>query len=305
MVEVTETVASGWPAVRLTARDTSVALAPDIGGRIVSLTHRDEELLFVQPEHRGEAFDLAAVEDLRAFKRELGFRLWGGDKTWVSPQSEWWEQIPPVDLDAGRYDLQVEDSTVVMTSPFCRETGLRLVRRVELRDDGEVVLDQTMRNEGETEERRGIWDVTQCLRPFDVYLPADQVRPYPEEGDSVALLPRLVSRDDGWSRIRCTEPVHFKFGALPAEGKIVAQRALAGESLVFARSFETDASAEHAHGASVEVYNSPDYDYLEIEVHAALRPLPSGASATQRQRWRIGRCDPGIGPSAAWNRLFT
>jgi hypothetical protein len=304
MVELTETEARGWPAFRLAAGDVSLAVAPSIGGRIVSLTHRGEELLFAQPEHKGEVLDLEAVDDLRAFKRELGFRLWGGDKTWVSPQSEWWEDIPPLDLDAGRYELRLEDAAVEMSSEVCRETGLRIVRRIALHDDGEVVLDQALRNEGETEARRGIWDVTQCLRPFEVHLPVEQLRPYPEEGDSVALLPEVVSRDGGWAGVECSAPLHFKFGGLPGEGKLVALRRVGGETLAFARKFEADPSADYAHAAAVEIYNSPRYDYLEIEVHAPLQPIAPGGSVSHRQRWRIGSRAGNVGAAGAWDDLF-
>ncbi len=290
--------------MRLAAGDVSLAVAPDIGGRIISLTHRGEELLFVQPEHRGETLDLEPVEDLRALKRSLGFRLWGGDKTWVAPQSSWWEEVPPLDLDAGRYDLRLDGNAVEMTSRVCRETGLRIVRRIELRGDGEIVLDQTLHNESSSLLRKGIWDVTQCLRPWDVFVPVKELRPYPDVEDSVALFSQLVSERDGWTRIECREPLHFKFGGLQSEGKLVALRAAGGETLAFARAFDVDPTADHAHDASVEIYNSPIYDYLEVEVHAPLRPLAPRDSVSHRQRWRIARYDHVVSAARAWDDLF-
>ncbi|MGA8163440.1 MAG: hypothetical protein WB791_00255 [Waddliaceae bacterium] len=100
-------------------------------------------MLFVQKEHVGETFSFDHVTDLRAEKRRLSFRLWGGDKTWVSPQSAWREAIPPLELDAGAHDAKSEGASIVMQSPRCRETGLRIIRRVTLLDEGKVLLDQT------------------------------------------------------------------------------------------------------------------------------------------------------------------
>ena len=129
----------------MTSGEVSLGITPQIGGRIISLTHQEEELFFVQDEFKGDIYDLEVIDDLRAKKREMGFRLWGGDKTWVAPQNEWWEKVPPLDLDAGVYSVNIDENILEMTSPFCRETGLRIIRRITL-DDGLIHLQQTFRN---------------------------------------------------------------------------------------------------------------------------------------------------------------
>jgi hypothetical protein len=170
----------GWNGYRLEIGDISLGITPQIGGRIISLTYRGEELLFVQEEHKGEVFDFSRVQDLVREKERLGFRVWGGDKTWVAPQSAWWSKIPPLELDAGQYSAHVIDNGLEMVSPVCRETGLQIIRQVELHEDQSIVLIETIRNTTDYIIERGIWNVTQVLRPFDVYLPAkkENIRAY-------------------------------------------------------------------------------------------------------------------------------
>jgi hypothetical protein len=284
----------GWV---LSAGDLEVGVAPEIGGRIVSLRHRGEELLFVQEEFAGQTLDLPPG-DLSGMKREMGRRLWGGDKTWVSPQSDWTFGIPPLRLDGGRYAERVGGNAVEMESPVCDETGLVVGRRVALDADGTIRLDQTLTNRGDRTARRGIWNVTQFLRPWDVFLPVqiEALRPYPEEGDSEAAKTLVAEAAGPWTRVRCDRALHFKFGGMARHGAVVAMRAAGGDTLVHARTFRVDSAAAYAHGASVEVYNAPRYDYLEIEVHAPLVPLEPGQSVSHAQTWRFvrlpGRPDP-------------
>ncbi|HPM75668.1 MAG TPA: hypothetical protein PK961_01155 [bacterium] len=292
-----------WAQKTLYGGDLTAALAPAIGGRIISLQYRGEELLFVQAERTGETFDFSAVDDLRAAKRAIGFGLWGGDKTWITPQRMWVDGIPPLELDAGAYQAEEDGQAIVMTSPLCRETGLRVVRRVAVSAAGVLTLDETIRNDSDRPVRRGLWNVTQVLRPFDVYVPATALRPYPEEGDSVCLLDRFVERAGEWSKIVCRAPAHFKYGGFARRGCVIALREEEEATLVFARTFAHPPDADYAHEAEVEVYNSPNYNYLEIELHAPWRELAPGESVGQRQRWHVLRVPGRVGPDEIFAKL--
>jgi len=289
-VKVSQENIYGWEGYRLHVGDISLGVAPQIGGRIISLTFEGEELFFVQKEHQGEIVDLENADDLRAKKKELGFRLWGGDKTWVAPQSEWWEKIPPLDLDAGQYDIEVGPTDVVMTSPICRETGLQIIRRVELKEDGTIILDQTFRNTGNKPIERGIWDVTQILRPFDVYLPAqsEQIRAYQDEG-FIEDAETKRSQEGAWVKVSCDDSTQFKLGGMINQGKIIALRKGKEDYLCFERTFSINTEASYAHDAIAEIYNSPTYNYLEIEVHAPLIQLGQGEQTSHQQIWDISR----------------
>lgn len=301
LVKVEETLFQGYAAIRLAIADLAVLVVPEVGGRILSVKHRGEELFFVHESHLSEPVDVAGARDLAAEKKRLGFRLWGGDKTWIAPQSAWTLGIPPLDLDAGRYRWRREGKAIVMESPVCRETHLQVVRRVELFSNGDLLLDEKLVNVGKRDTTRGIWNVTQMLRPFDVYLPVpiEGVRAYPDEGDSVAIRGEVLAARDGWTCVPCHEARHFKFGGVAERGVVVALRPGASETLAHVRCFDVQPGSSFAHDSSVEVYNSPHHDYLEIEVHAPLKTLVPGAYTHHRQTWRFGRLPAGIGPDEA------
>jgi hypothetical protein len=291
----------GWNGYRLKAGDISLGITPQIGGRIISLTYFDEELLFVQEEHKGEVFDFSYVGDLAQEKERLGFRVWGGDKTWAAPQNAWWSKIPPLELDAGQYSVHVINNGLEMVSPVCRETGLQIIRRIELKVDQSIVLTETFRNTTNQEIQRGIWNVTQVLRPFNVYLPAkkENVRAYEDEGLIEEAL-KKISVEGDWVRVQCNDQTQFKFGGIVDQGLIMALRKKdENETLAFMREFSIDPQAAYAHDAIVEVYNSPTYEYLEIEVHAPLIKLQKGQETIHRQTWKIVQYKGEASPSFA------
>ena len=283
----------GWNTFEIVNGYLTVRVAPEIGGRILSLEWRGTELLFTQKQHRGEVLHPENHPDPVSRKKELGFRLWGGDKTWISPQNQWANGIPPLDLDAGIYSFSIESpDRLRMESPLCRETGLKITRILEIRKPG-LRLTESIQNFGESPARRGVWNVSQLLRPFLVLFPAcpDEVHGYKSEGDSVRLKKEMVQpvKRDGWSRILCDRPVHFKFGTTGRSGHLVAFREGSGRGrgLAHIRRFSLQEDATYAHDASMEVFNSPDYDYLELEVHAPLRELQPGDRSTLIQDWEF------------------
>lgn len=297
----------GWKVVVLESERLRIAVAPAIGGRLLSLRFDGEEFLYIQDEHAGEVFDLARVTDLRAEKRAMGHRLWGGDKTWIAPQSAWWERIPPLELDAGVYDCRQEDDcSLVLTSPVCRETGLQIERRLTLHDTS-LALTETIINRSSNEIERGVWNVTQCLRPMQIHVRASDLRAYPEEGESVILKPEVVRPSEpGWVSVTCEAWRQFKFGALASEGILVASRPsvrFPSDQLVFARTFSISATERYAHDSSVEIYNSHEYNYLEIEVHAPLARLQPGASSSLSQIWHFNRISTGTSLGAIVSRI--
>ncbi|MDB2613670.1 DUF4380 domain-containing protein [Chlamydiales bacterium] len=276
----------GWNGFRIKTGDLSLGFAPEIGGRIISLTFKGEELLFSQKEHQGETFSFSHKFNIREKKKELGFRLWGGDKTWVSPQNAWWEGVPPLELDAGQYTCQIDGSKVIMTSPICHETGIQITRSITLQEEGIILLDESFYNSTDQEIQKGIWNVTQVMRPFNVFIPIerDLIKPYPEEGDSVNLINQVIHGD---SQIECREPIHFKYGALPKRGLLITYREKQEKTLTWIRTFSVNPNGHYAHNASVEVYNSPTYPYLEVEVHAPLTPIPPNRRVSHQQKWYI------------------
>lgn len=294
----------GWDGYRLASDRLAIGVVPTPGGRIISLELDGEEILWIDKATAGQIPDPAKFGD----KKKFGFGLWGGDKTWVAPQEKWVDAIPPLDLDAGAYTSKTDDHSITLTSPLCRETGLRIVRRISMPESQTVLIEQTFINESDKKVTRGIWNVTQVERPFDVYVPCPSsgIRPYPNEGASVTMRDKIVSEKSGWTRIACRAPAHFKYGGISQKGAMIAMRHYGHETLVFTRTFDAPAGAKYAHDSNVEVYNSPDYGYLEIESHAPIVEIKTGAAITHSITWCVFRMDGSPSPDeiAAMLKLF-
>ena len=295
----------GWNGYRLAAGDVSLVVTPDIGGRVISLKHQDEEIFFVQKEHQGEVFDFSQVSAWRLEKSKLGFRLWGGDKTWIAPQKDWWDGIPPLALDAGRYRTIVEDSSVVVQSQVCPETGLEVTRRITLRPDGAIHLRQEIVNKSEDTVRKGIWNVTQILRPFDVYVPSvrSKLRSYHEEDLTLPECQIIVAQEGDWCQIPCRDNTLFKIGGMTDAGILLSLRRTKNETIAFLKTFDFDKTAIYAHRSVVEVFNARDYDYLEIEIHAPFIPLKPGDGCHHDQLWRLKRFKGAVSPDEAYQEF--
>ena len=279
----------GWPGFRLTFGDISLGVVPMIGGRILSLKFRGEELFFVSKELEGYRPDLSGEKDLRALKRRCGFHFWGGDKTWVAPEKDWWERMPPLDLDSGPYACEQAGDGLDLTSPVCRETGLQITRRIRLSDDGTISLQEEFLNTTKTLLRKGIWNVTQVLRTFDVWLPArvSDIRSYHIEDPTLPAHNIVPVEKEGWSCLPCRANICYKLGANVREGRAVLVKDTPSGRIIFERTFPIMPSAPYAHGSVVEVFNSFGYDYCELEIHSPLFDIQPGQRVSFQQEWRL------------------
>ncbi|MFQ5776683.1 MAG: hypothetical protein ACE5IP_01600, partial [Terriglobia bacterium] len=127
----------GWQAYWIRRGKLELVLTPQIGGRLMRLAWNGADLAFTQKEFHGVVEPLQAVSDLHAKKREFGFRLYGGDKTWLGPQSRWTDAVPFLDLDSGSYTARLEKNSpeeiqLAVVSPVDRETGIEITRTLRL-----------------------------------------------------------------------------------------------------------------------------------------------------------------------------
>jgi len=162
-MKIKKTKIYGWNGYRMDVPGISLGVVPDLGGRILSLKYKGEELFYVQRKFRGRVFDFSKACDLQKEKKKVGFQFWGGDKTWVAPESDWINKIPPLELDCGKYATRVDNDKLVMTSPVCRETKLQIIREVSVNCSGRIVLKETFVNKGDVSIKKGIWNVTQLV----------------------------------------------------------------------------------------------------------------------------------------------
>jgi hypothetical protein len=290
----------GWAGWWIRRPPLELGLVPSVGGRLMSMRWRGQELSFVHPDHAGRQVALEAA-DPRARKRALGFVHWGGDKTWLAPQEAWTDAIPFLDLDAGTYDLAVErerpdEVRVTMRSPVCRELGVRIVRTVTVAGGtDEIEVLHALENPSESPVTRGVWDVHQVCAPGVAYVPRrrsgsafpDGVRAFPLEGDSEAARPDVVRLLDAVAAIDCLRPRWFKFGVDADEGWALGIMATPQGLVGYRKEVPVAPDATYGHGCVVEVYNCPEHPYFELEAHGPVVTLAPGERTTLVERRRV------------------
>jgi hypothetical protein len=290
----------GWTGIEVAAKSVSLIIAPEIGGRIISLKLDGEETFFSLPELRGKRFPIQDAQDIRARKKELGWLHYGGYKTWLSPQARWTEGLPFLDLDSGSYEYEISEThgnpVVKLHSPVCRETGIQFTRTLSMDDAGRVTLRQGMTNRSSKEVEWGLWDVTQVCGPGQAMLPTNPasrfhggVKAYKTEGRSPEIINRYVRREKNVAIVSCHQMEPFKYGTDSTEGWILGLLDKYGDRLLaYLKWFETEPEGIYPHEAVVEVYDSGTLPYFEIEVHSPLKRLSPGTSYSYRETWVVG-----------------
>jgi len=264
-------------------------LVPQVGGRLMGIQWHGHELSFINPDCQGRVQDVSAIADVHACKRRLGFLLWGGDKTWLAPQTRWSDDVPFIDLDSGAYEIAIDDrkGQAVMTSPVCRETGVQIERTVTVGDEpGAWRVVHTLHNRAEQEVSWAPWDVAMIDRPATVYLPTRRgshfpqgLRTFDNEGVSAEVRDRVVRFVDGGAVISCHEAVKFKYGVDAEMGRVLAVIEVGDYGLVGLRkTVPAYPERQYAHGCVVEVFNAADYPYFELELHGPVTTLAPGES---------------------------
>lgn len=284
----------GWQAYFIKRGRLELAVTPQIGGRLMRLAWEGFDLAFTQKEFHGVVEPLEAVTDLHAKKREFGFRLYGGDKTWLAPQNRWTDAVPFLDLDSGRYDARLERNSseeiqIAVTSPVDRETGMQVTRTVYVAADKPgFVLTHRLRNASGQPAEWGIWDIFQCLKPGRAYLPRrassgfpDGVKTFAEEGESTRVRAEAVQILGSVACITCTGSAAFKFGVDADQGWLLGiHQTPPGRLIGYRTKFAVQPGQTYGHGCTAEVYNSDRYPYFEMEILAPLVKMAPGQETT-------------------------
>jgi len=296
----------GWESCQVHNGSLSLVVVPEVGGRIMGMYWRGHNVAFTQPEREGTVENTSAVSDVLAKKREMGFPLWGGEKTWLAPQSRWPDSLPLLDLDSGPYELTIAQSdpygaTVRMTSAICRETGIQISRTISMRGgSSEWRVSHEIVNASASVAEWGIWDVAMLLRPGCVYLPRYQDSQYPggmktfsQEGDSLRLRDSVVHTMENIAVVSCKHSRKYKYGVDPANRPHHQQEFSwilgivegTGVGLIgYRKHVQLFPDQHYAHGCFAEVYNSAIYPYFELETHGPLVKLSPGARFTLEER---------------------
>lgn len=285
----------GWSqALWVEAGRLTLIFVPQVGGRLMGLQWDRQDLFWVNPDLAGQALDPQLLRNPSLEKVDLGFLLWGGNKTWLAPQAQWPQALPFIDLDSGVYDSEIlhlgdgagEDPAplkIVLTSPVCRESGIQITRTVTVQDQGWSIQHQ-LQNQSDRPAQWGIWSNTMVRRPAQVWFPLGMtsvffqgVKTFTEEGDSSIMRSQVISLHPAMARVRCETAAKFKYGVDSEQGSVLTAIPLAdGQVLGWVSQFPTFTAESYGHGCTAEVFNAAAYDYLEVEIHSPVRSLAPG-----------------------------
>lgn len=269
-------------------------VVPQIGGRLMSIRHKGEELCFINRALAGKSLLEDGSNDAELCG-DWSFPLWGGGKTWIAPESAWPGGVPHPDLDSGAYAVREawineHSMGVQLQSAVCRLSGLQIERRIELlRDKMRWTVTQTVTNLGTLPRQCGAWDVLMLRRPATVLVPLpsglnddhEAVHPIAGKGPLNDLYEAGVAEiNQGMLSVFCTEAVEFKIGILSEHGEMRVQFDTSGSPLIYRRRSNISNGERYAHGHPIEVFNAPALPYFELESHSRLATLQPGEFVT-------------------------
>lgn len=89
-----------WHLVQLSKGGLKLTLLPGIGGRLWDVELDGHSLLFQNPDLVGFDIGNTPIEKLPTRSPQFAFPLWGGEKTWIAPDTFWANGAPFPALDS-------------------------------------------------------------------------------------------------------------------------------------------------------------------------------------------------------------
>jgi len=285
-----------------------VGILPHVGGRIVLLRRPDGENVL----HSDPTLWTTPESEAPEPTVDAPFAAYNGHITWVGPQSGWWTQQ---NLDAVRRErapgwppdpwivlgrFEVEEKTedrVKMVGPASPVTGLRMMREIELRDDGTVFVRVTAENTRREPVSWDLWSNTRMAGRNRCYVPCtkSRVRVEFKTGNMAADRPMPVDGDDGFFTF--DPPRRFEDGVMSYVSKaFIAPKIglIAGftsEDVLLKRAELPGPKDVHPEQSPVEIYQALSADgkrdLLELEMHGPFRTLAPGESMTFEETWQV------------------
>jgi len=261
------------------------------GGRIMSLGMNLFELVDSHPEILPTLPGLLSME--RSLVRWDQVNL-GGGRIWPAPQSLFGGRVPPLDLDLGTYKLgRLNESTIALISPACRETGLKIFRQISFLNAEECTMTSvsSIGNYSNIPKSAVPWDILQLKIPNYIRIGPLERPPeaFKEFGDPYTSA-GFIRKEEGNGYWHLAFADHknlpmfklgFHFDNAEANGTIYAiftdedNRAVRLiESFPILKGF-------FPHNGGAEIFYNPFDKYVELEVLGRARALAPGESSEE------------------------
>jgi hypothetical protein len=231
-------------------------------GRWISLEYHGKELFWTPPAGSPMLTD-------------PGWKNYGGDKAWNSPQSDWgWPPDPQLDGEPYRVVGRGLRS-VTIESKKSQKFGVRIRRTFQI--DGQepqVHVRNTLINDSGKTVRHGVWQVTQIREPNWVLLRKHKTEKQPQGWHPYDVKPGAIPlhRDQGDFLLLRRNPVQDgKYGSGHPSGRLDARIG----QVLFSMDATFEPGAEYPdQGSMQQVYFGKDpLDYVELELASPIRTL--------------------------------
>jgi hypothetical protein len=253
-----------WAVLRIKNKYLELTLLPGIGGRLWDVTFQGRSLLFQNPDLAGHPIDGTNLAGLPTRSPQFGFPLWGGEKTWIAPDTSWTDGAPFPVLDSGTYHVvSCNGYHVEMTSAICPTSHLSVTRRISLKSAHSWTIEHSVTNHGHSSRVRGIWSVMMMSVPAKIGVAMKTPSFHPVFGNAnplVSIGPDCVIAD-------CSSYQEFKVGLPNPEGETFFSFGKDGPWMMCTVPKPKQADS-YAHQHPFEVFNSGDYNYCEAEWHS-------------------------------------
>lgn len=281
---ITKTTYFARPAYRLTDGNSEAIIVPALG-RIMSFGKvGGPNLLWNSPTPSGINW---------------GWINYGGDKTWLAPQSEWptWNGSgwpPEKAIDGSPYQAEVmSGGKLRLTAPLSAGTGLRLSRTLYFNEAGELVIEQTIVKEKGAPVRAALWSITQAIPGEAIFLPLN-----PNSAYKNGYFTLMTSKKE--QAISLVSPTLLKYepktsgdGNKIGLDSPVSALASVRDGVALVQKAEQPAGRypDGADGAGfpVEFYvnGDPKVFYCELELLGPLKTFKVGGKSTYTVRWSL------------------
>lgn len=234
---------------------------------------------------------LAETPDIAWPTADGPYRLWGGHRLWLAPESAGRNASP----DTGGLDVEALADGIRLTG--AADPGTGCVRRIEVRlhrDRASLRVRHEVANRGASAVDLAPWAITQLPPGGTVVLPQPHAVPgHATRPDRLVALWPYASWDDarlglrdGLLAVHGAPGPEFKAGCADAEG----WAAWVGDGVALVRRWAPIPDAPYPDlGCSVEVYVAERY--TELEVLGPLAVLQPGESAVLDETWELREVD--------------
>lgn len=274
-----------WKQETLKSGDLELIILPGIGGRLWDVVFQGRSLLFHNSDLKSFIPDITNLRGFPTRSPQFGFPLWGGEKTWIAPDTKWPDGAPYAALDSGPYEIAGGSKAhITLQSVVCRQSKLQITRELRIIDGATWSIQHTVTNHGRHDRDVGIWSVMMLNHKARIGVTSQDLTPTKVFGDPDGFL----STHNAGIVCDCNERGEFKVGIENRSAHTLIRLDHDDKPVWMSCDTPPPTPADRfAHIHPLEVFNSGDYPYCEAEWHAPLQTLSPGAKTEFGQRFAV------------------